>query len=62
MDMLEHENKIINYFITDHLGSTRAIVNAAGSILEQNDYYPFGMRHDNTDYMISTNRWGYNVK
>jgi RHS repeat-associated protein len=38
------------------------IVGNNGAIKEQSDYYPFGMRHDNTDLMISTNRWGYNGK
>ena len=52
----------IDYFITDHLGSTRVIVNPAGDILEQNDYYPFGMRHDNPNLIASTSRWGYNGK
>jgi RHS repeat-associated protein len=52
----------INYFITDHLGSTRAIVNANGSILEQKDYYLFGKEHENANLMSSTNRWGYNGK
>ena len=28
----------------DHLGSTRAITKVDGTILEQNDYYPFGLR------------------
>ncbi|MDR2292457.1 MAG: DUF6443 domain-containing protein, partial [Prevotellaceae bacterium] len=32
----------INYFITDHLGSTRVIVGSNGEIKEQKDYYPFG--------------------
>jgi RHS repeat-associated protein len=31
-------------------------------IKEQKDYYPFGKEHENPDYMISTNRWGYNGK
>jgi RHS repeat-associated protein len=52
----------INYFITDHLGSTRVIVDNTGNIKEQNDYYPFGMRHNNSLLMVSTNRWGYNGK
>jgi RHS repeat-associated protein len=52
----------INYFITDHLGSTRAIVNANGSILEQKDYYPFGKEHENANLMSSTNRWNFSGK
>ncbi|MDR2650859.1 MAG: hypothetical protein LBC68_00895 [Prevotellaceae bacterium] len=52
----------INYFITDHLGSTRVIVNANGEIKEQKDFYPFGKEHENGNLMTSTNRWGYNGK
>ncbi len=32
------------YMIRDHLGSVRTIVNASGSVVERNDYYPFGTR------------------
>ena len=32
------------YTIRDHLGSVRTIVNASGTVVEQNDYYPFGSR------------------
>ena len=32
------------YTIRDHLGSVRTIVNASGSVVERNDYYPFGQR------------------
>ena len=35
------------YFVTDHLGSTRAVVKA-GSVVERDDYYPFGARHDDS--------------
>jgi RHS repeat-associated protein len=52
----------INYFITDHLGSTRVIVDNNGEIKEQKDFYPFGKEHENSNLMNSTNRWGYNGK
>jgi RHS repeat-associated protein len=52
----------INYFITDHLGSTRAIVNANGEIKEQKDFYPFGKEHENPDLITSTNRWTFSGK
>lgn len=32
------------YYLTDHLGSVRCIVDNAGNVLERNDYYPFGKR------------------
>ena len=31
------------YYLKDHLGSTRAAVNAAGTVKEALDYYPFGL-------------------
>jgi len=31
------------YFLTDHLGSTRAIVDEIGTHLASYDYYPFGL-------------------
>ncbi|MEX2345025.1 MAG: Ser-Thr-rich GPI-anchored membrane family protein [Balneolaceae bacterium] len=31
------------YYIKDHLGSTRAVVNDVGTVLEAFDYYPFGL-------------------
>lgn len=32
------------YTIRDHLRSVRTIVNASGTVVERNDYYPFGTR------------------
>ena len=48
------------YFVTDHLGSVRAVVNGDGEVLEHNDYYPFGSRWD--DGLLSDNRYRYNGK
>jgi len=31
------------YYHRDHLGSTRAVVNASGTVVETQDYYPFGL-------------------
>ena len=33
-------------YITDHLGSTRVVLNNAGSVLERYDYYPYGEKID----------------
>jgi RHS repeat-associated protein len=53
----------MSYFITDHLGSTRAIVNANnGEITAQYNYYPFGKQWEDPYSPVSTNRWGYNGK
>jgi RHS repeat-associated protein len=33
----------VRYYVQDHLGSTRAVVDASGTILEKRDHYPFGL-------------------
>ena len=50
--------------ITDHLGSTRAIVEGDDyTEVEQNDYYPFGKRiADNTLPTTPTSRWRFSGK
>ena len=52
----------VNYTLTDHLGSVRALVDANGTLLEQNDYYPFGSKHVNTSYASSDNRYTFSGK
>ena len=49
-----------HYFVTDHLGSVRAVVNNDGEVIERNDYYPFGMRWNAGE--LSDNRYRYNGK
>ena len=50
------------YFVTDHLGSTRLVTNSSGTVLEQNDYMPYGERHSNSALAASTNPYLYNGK
>ena len=53
----------VNYFLTDHLGSVRVVVDGTGKVLERNDYYPFGARHLRSDYpQLAANRFKYNGK
>ena len=53
----------VNYFLTDHLGSVRVIVDGNGTVKERNDYYPFGARHMRSDYpQLADNRYKYNGK
>ena len=53
----------VNYFLTDHLGSVRVIVDGSGVVKERNDYYPFGARHMRADYpQQAVNRFKYNGK
>lgn len=58
----ENGSQELNYFLKDHLGSVRVIVDESGSVTERNDYYPFGARHIRSDYAQSANRWKYNGK
>ena len=52
---------IVQYHITDHLGSVRAVLNQSMTVLEQNDYYPFGLRRS-VSSSATTNRYHYNGK
>lgn len=53
----------LRYFLTDHLGSVRVIVNQNGSVEERNDYYPFGGRYTvSVGNVDAGNRWKYNGK
>jgi RHS repeat-associated protein len=52
------------YFINDHLGSTRVAFDVNGStatVVQQDDYYPFGMRH-NPVAISNDNKYLYNGK
>ena len=50
------------YFLTDHLGSVRQVVADDGSVIEQNDYYPFGKRWAAVAAPISDNRHRFSGK
>ena len=50
------------YYITDHLGSIRTIVDNSGTVREQNDYYPFGGRHANGSIILPANKQKFNGK
>ena len=52
----------VQYHITDHLGSVRAVLNQSMTVIEQNDYYPFGLRHPNSALKTTANRYRYNGK
>jgi RHS repeat-associated protein len=52
----------INYFITDHLGSTRVIIDNAGEIKAQYNYYPFGRQWEDLNLMANTNRYTFSGK
>ena len=51
------------YFLNDHLGSVRAIVNQNGVVTAEYDYMPYGMQHKNSSLATSdANEFRYNGK
>ncbi|MCG8307527.1 MAG: DNRLRE domain-containing protein [Cytophagales bacterium] len=50
------------YFITDHLGSVRAVVDELGSVKQTRDYYPFGMEMSASLTASPKNSYGYQGK
>lgn len=52
----------VNYFLTDHLGSVRCVVDNRKRRVEKNDYYPFGSRWTSMQIVANKGRYGYNGK
>lgn len=52
------------YFLRDHLGNVRVVLNGnTGAVEEENDYYPFGSSYLNSSLIqLSANRFKYNSK
>jgi RHS repeat-associated protein len=42
------------YYIKDHLGSIRSVINESGTVVESNDYYPFGLKMPGRSYVSGT--------
>ncbi|MGA7784821.1 MAG: RHS repeat-associated core domain-containing protein, partial [Candidatus Acidiferrales bacterium] len=40
--MLTLSSGAVNYYVQDHLGSSRVVTNASGTVLDDSDFYPFG--------------------
>ncbi len=57
--------QMANYYnTTDHLASIRVITDQAGTVAEQNDYYPFGKRTNTGEQylLMPANRYKFNGK
>ena len=57
-----NSNYEVNYFITDHLGSTRVVVNQDGTVLGRNNYYPFGKLLEGSNTQVPTTRYTFSGK
>ncbi|WP_454880725.1 DUF6443 domain-containing protein [Sphingobacterium detergens] len=54
---------IYEYFLKDHLGNTRAVVDQSGSIKQIQDYYPFGLEMNQGNALnTASNLYKYNGK
>ncbi len=50
------------FFVTDHLGSVRRVLDGNLELVEENNYYPFGKRIDDPDCVTTDNLYRYNGK
>jgi RHS repeat-associated protein len=55
----DYQNNV-NYYFSDHLGSSRIVVSSTGSILDDSDFYPFGVERVVTS--SSGNRYKFTGK
>ncbi|WP_333575991.1 DUF6443 domain-containing protein [Sphingobacterium sp.] len=54
---------IYEYFLTDHLGNVRAVVDHSGTLKQVQDYYPFGMEMNQGNALnTASNLYKYNGK
>jgi RHS repeat-associated protein len=51
-----NDNGTMKYLLTDHLGSTIAVADSAGTLLEQTRYLPFGSVRDDSGTVTSTDK------
>jgi RHS repeat-associated protein len=50
------------YYIKDHLGNTRLVLNESGTATQETHYYPFGLEMAGMGTSSSTNKYLYNGK
>jgi RHS repeat-associated protein len=43
------KNGTYYFYETDHLGDNRTVINQSGTVVERNDYYPYGMQMGHND-------------
>ena len=58
-----NDSYIYQYFLQDHLGNTRAVVDHSGTIKQIQDYYPFGLEMNQGNALnTASNLYKYNGK
>ena len=50
------------YYITDHLGSRRAMIDHTGELMVLKEYYPFGKTWERPHAQVTSDPYGYNGK
>ena len=51
-----------HYYVQDHLGNNRVVINHSGNLEQANHYYPFGAIYGDAAYLDNTQRYKYNGK
>lgn len=42
-DVVDDEELVFRFYVKDHLGNNRMVIDSDGNVLQRTDYYPFGM-------------------
>ncbi|QIK54263.1 RHS repeat-associated core domain-containing protein [Dysgonomonas sp. HDW5B] len=59
----DNEDKKFYFYISDHLGNNRIVADASGTVIQSNQYYPFGMAFaESTTAEQSSQPYKYNGK
>jgi RHS repeat-associated protein len=56
------QNSVFYYYLKDHQGNTRAVINSSGTVMECSDYYPDGMRFESSTSNSAALPYRYNGK
>jgi RHS repeat-associated protein len=56
------QNSVFYYYLKDHQGNTRAVINPSGTVMECSDYYPDGMRFESSTSNSAALPYRYNGK